>query len=191
MNPPSLRTRVLGQPVVSAGLVLMGVLMCYSWWDHRAADVIGLIGLGLTLLGIREYEALAKYKRWRQQWNELAGDGSDDRASGSGAARVGLAVAIYAGLAYVALTPGVVPKDIQDMTLLPLVGLTAGLIIRLLVMIWQGFRRRRAARATVAASQFEVQQALPVARGAISARDALQMLPDYCKRLILRLPPSG
>lgn len=185
MNPPSLSTTLLSNPLVA----LLGVA-AFIWFGAIALDNLQVITVlpvfiagSFTAKALRANQYVRAYKEWNANWRAMNGLKETPRWTfGSFVAFTGMAAAMAYGFSEL----GIGDRQLEALGFLVFGGLFA---ISAPIYLIRGLLRRNKAKAAAnpkPVKEHIVAVSLPVAREAPHASHALRLLPDYCHRIMKR-----
>jgi hypothetical protein len=185
MNRPSLRTRILGHPLVGLPIFGFGAFILYQYTQDGSNWPFGLAAMGAISATIRASEQAERYRLWKLAWDAMS-----DAPTPSG--RMGRVVRGIVGLAlFGALTAFLIghsdkPEYSIALGWMLLVG-GLGVLVMLIARLWRSRRRK-----TKAAKVQPV--TLAIARPIFAVPDLRQCyrnLPEHCHALLNARPSDG
>jgi hypothetical protein len=175
MKAPPPATRVLGHPILSGLLLLVGGAVAIAFLIHGTQGILPAIIVGALLNRVmKAQEQERDYRAWKRAWNAMDPAARASRRAGLLMARtiIVIAVALY-GLAHLA--------DAEIQVALAFIG--AGLLLWFGVALARRLRRNGERRRTDETAPVRIGlrgPLLPVP----SLPQAYAALPDHCQRLL-------
>ena len=175
MNPPPLKARVLGHPIVFLPIFTATLGAVYAVILDRNALPILLLIAWLMNISLKANQQVAAYKSWKRAWDSMPPSAPPPRQRRP---RPGLALVLVALIAgYLALTLDQ-PGHALGLGWMIAVGIVVS--IALAVRALARRRKRSKAKAAATVSICVSKPFLPVP----SLHDAYGALPPYCQRLM-------
>ena len=186
MNKPPLKTRMLGHPLVSLPIYVLGVFFLYQCTQDTSLWPLGLGSMVAISATMRAGEQADAYRNWKRAWDAMD-DSPLPSGRGGRVARAFVGVAMIAALILFLL--GHSDQQAYGLALgwLMVVGV-GGLAVLLVVRLLRLHRNRapKAGKASIVT--------VAIARPIFAVPDMLQsyrQLPEHCHLLMRARPHDG
>lgn len=179
MNPPPLKIRLLGHPLVSLPVYGLGGFFLYQWTQDSSLWPVALGSMVAVSATIHAGEQASAYRNWKRAW-EAMGDGPLPTGRGRRVVHFLVGVAMIAALLLFLLSYSDQSEYRLALGWMVLVG-GLGFVAMLIARLWRWRRSRPVKRAK---SQTVT---LAIARPILAVPDmghCYRALPEHCHRLL-------
>ena len=185
MNRPSLKTRMLGHPLVGLPIFGFGAFILYQCYLDGSNWPFGLAAIGAINATIRASEQAERYRLWKLAWDAM-GDAPPPSGRMGRVVRSVVGLALFSALILFLIGQSDKPEySIALGWVLLVIGLS--LVGRLVTRLWRSRRRKTKA--------VKIQPvALAITRPIFAVRDTAQCyrkLPEHCLALLHARPSDG
>ena len=185
MNKPSLKTRIVGHPIIGLSIFGMGAFVLYQWTQDSQVWPLGVAALCAMSATMRAADQVEAYRTWKLAWDAM---GDAPLPSGRGKRIIGylIGTAIIAAMILYLVAHSDQPSYRLALGWMAITG-GGGLVTLLLVKLF----RARPKRAAKAKDSFVT---IAIARPIFAVPDLRQCyrkLPEHCHALLTARPSDG
>ncbi len=177
MNRPSSLTCFLGHWVVTLGVLAIGGLLLFQWWQGQVdSDILPAVAAVVMISAANANQKLTEYKNWKRAWDALGGVSTRRKQHRLSRQMLGFLLWLVTALALTTLDRSQ-PKTV--------VAISCYGLATLPLVVWLVFqyRRQRGPDRKGPGKEFIVSVSLGVPWRSPGTRQFTRGLPAYCSRL--------
>jgi hypothetical protein len=185
MNKPSLKTRIVGHPIIGLSIFGMGAFVLYQWTQDSQIWPLGVAALCAMSATMRAAEQADAYRTWKMAWDAM---GDAPLPSGRGNRILGYLIgfAIIAAMIVYLVAHSDQPSYRLALGWMTITG-GAGLVALLMMKLFRALPKRAPKAKT---SFVTVAIARPV-HAVPDMRQCYRNLPQHCQALLNARPSDG